>query len=209
MVFLILFSIGFAFLAIKGALGPKIEGSRFDAYFFIMLGLSLLCAVFPIRQELFESKMAHATEQLLEMDDVEVYCQSFFDTFYNRIGVAGFVYRGGKKIFLEPRTCDNMKAFLGDPENANIRQAYALKTLTHEAMHIGGEYNEIKTDCMAFQRNHRMAELLGVPTWLAEKTARNLHRQRSPRHPYYSEECEPGRALDENLPDAIWIGPVQ
>jgi len=73
-------------------------------------------------------------------------------------------------------------------------------------MHAAGEFNEELADCQAFQRNHRVAMLLGVPNELAAKNAIDIHRTRSNRHPYYSSRCEPGKDLDEKLYDAVWLG---
>ena len=77
--------------------------------------------------------------------------------------------------------------------------------LTHEAMHIAGEFNEQRADCGAFQRNHVTASLLGVPTAVATRNAIDVHRKRPTHNPkYYSVECRPGGDLDERLPGAVW-----
>ena len=201
---LIFLSVGCIALAIRGVLSEPLEGSRFDSFFFITLILAGAFAYLPIKQELFEAKMGKAVEKLLVKRDVEVYCQSFWDTFYNRLGVAGFVYRGSSKIIMEPRSCEGLKGYLDNPKNPNQRELFSLHVLTHEAMHVAGEYNEKKADCMAFQRNHKMAKLLGVSEAASIQSAISLHRWRSPRHPYFSSDCEPGGALDENLPGAVW-----
>ena len=201
---LILLSLVCIMLAIRGVLTEPLEGSRFDSFFFINLVLAAAFAYLPVKQQMLEAHMEKAVEKLLVMQDVEVYCQSFWDTFYNRLGVAGFVYRGSHKIILEPRTCDGMAGYLDNPGSPSDAELFSLHVLTHEAMHVGGEYNEIKTDCMAFQRNHVTARLLGVGEAAAVRSAIHLHQWRSPRHPYYSEECEPGSSLDEKLPGAVW-----
>ena len=77
--------------------------------------------------------------------------------------------------------------------------------MTHETMHVDEIYDEIRADCRAFQLNHKMAELLGVETRLATQSAIVAHRFRSKRHPYYSPHCEPGGALDEKIPAAVWM----
>lgn len=80
----------------------------------------------------------------------------------------------------------------------------SLSLFTHEVMHIRGELNEAKTECQSIQRNHKVAELLGVPTYLAEENARAYYQNIYPRHPYYSSKCAPGKAYDEALPGAVW-----
>ena len=180
-------------------------GERFDAYFFFLIGLACLASILPIREILLERKMAIATEKFLGHEQVIVDCNSYFDSMFY-MGAAGFVYFGSGKINLEVRTCKAMRAYLNDPEKAGRNERFALHVLTHEAMHVAGTKNEIKTDCQAYQRNHRMAMLLGVPRNVAITHARQIHRERSPyTKGYYSPECEPGRSLDENLSDAVWI----
>ena len=191
---LILLSLVCVILAIRGVLTEPLEGSRFDSFFFITLVLAAAFAYLPVKQQMLEAHMEKAVEKLLVMQDVDVYCQSFWDTFY----------RGTNKIILEPRTCDGMAGYLDNPGSASDAELFSLHVLTHEAMHVGGEYDEIKTDCKAFQRNHVTARLLGVGEAAAVRSAIHLHHWRSPRHPYYSAECEPGSSLDEKLPGAVW-----
>jgi len=180
-------------------------GDRFDAYFFFLIGLAALASILPMREILLERKMAIATEKFLGHEQVIVDCNSYFDSMFY-MGAAGFVYFGSGKINLEVRTCKAMRAYLDDPEKAGRNERFALHVLTHEAMHVAGTKNEIKTDCQAYQRNHRMAMLLGVPRNVAITHARQIHRERSPyTKGYYSPECEPGGNLDEKLSDAVWI----
>lgn len=202
MTILIIVSIIFLGLAIKSLFGEQM-GSRFDAYFFFMLALSLAAAYLPVRHTMFEYKLEDAAERLINYDRVYVHCQSNFDSLYN-LSWAGFVYRGTEKIELEVRTCDDLKAYLDHPATASRRELYALHVLTHETMHVAKEFNEIKADCQAFQRNHRTAMILGVPGNIAIQNAIEIHQNRSPRHPYYSAECRPGGELDEKLEDAVW-----
>ena len=62
------------------------------------------------------------------------------------------------------------------------------------------------------QRNYRAAKLLGVPDRIARQNALDyysiVYKERQGRGPqasmYYSDECAPGKALDEHLSDSIW-----
>ena len=67
---LIVLSMVFFGLAIKGVLGRQWGGNRFDAYFFILITLSTLCAWFPIRHALFEERLAEASERFLSTDRI-------------------------------------------------------------------------------------------------------------------------------------------
>lgn len=206
MTFLSLLSVFFLFLLIRNFVGPNITGNRFDAYFYVVLTLMLVSGYPPLQHALFQRELTQASAQLLKNENVFVNCNSTFDSIYH-LGMAGFVYRGSDEINLEVRTCSDLKDYLQAPASANTEQLYALHVLTHEAMHVAGEFNETLTDCKAFQRNHRMAKLLGVADVVAEQNAIDIHRNRSRRHPYYSEQCEPGTHMDEKLADAVWGRP--
>ncbi len=204
-------SLFFVFMAIKGALhpmGPK----RFDSYFFMMLLVALIVFAIPLRQYLYEEKLASAAGKLINNQFVGVTCLSRLGGFWHW-NAAGFVKRGGTEIYLQQRTCNRLRNYLSDPAEANqrsvrdYRDVYGLHVLTHEAMHVAGIYNEQEADCAAFQRNHRMGELLGVPRHVSGQSAIVLHRFRPKTKGYYSDSCEPGRAMDEKLADAVWRAP--
>ena len=205
MFILILLSIVFVILAIVGAIRGR-DGERFDAYFFFMLVVAGALLILPVRHMLFEYRLAEASNKLLGRGDVVVDCSSYFDSLFH-LGAAGFVYRGSSVINLEVRTCSGMRDYLAKPTTTDRYILYNLHVLTHEAMHVAGEINEIRTECQAFQRNHRTAMALGVDEKVAAVNARILHRFRSPKHPYYSADCEPGGPLDEQLADAVWLAP--
>ncbi|MEM1082164.1 MAG: hypothetical protein AAGH65_11330 [Pseudomonadota bacterium] len=196
-------SIVLSVLVLHCLFGPNRTGNRIDVYFFIVLSLAVLTASVPIRHELFERQLGSSVERLLSMSSVVVDCNSYIDGWFY-FNLAGFVYRGSSVIHLEVTTCKDLKRYLADPESADRSALFALHVLTHEAMHVAGEFNEVVADCQAFQRNHKMAEQLGIQRPLAATHAQQIHRTRSSRHPYYSSDCEPNRRLDERLPDAVW-----
>ncbi len=84
-----------------------------------------------------------------------------------------------------------------------------------KSMHIRGEMNEALTECEAVQRNYRAAKLLGVADVTAKKNALDYYavayQQRGRiggmQGAYYSEQCAPGKAMDEHLTDSTWANP--
>ena len=202
MFILLVLSVIFLGLAIKSLFGENL-GSRFDPYFFIMLAISGALAFLPLKHLYFEYKLGKAVAELVGHDSATVNCQSTYESMFS-MGKAGFVRLSTMVIHMEERTCDDLKEYLKNPAGAGPAELYALHVLSHEAMHVKGELNEYKTDCMAFQRNHTMAKILGVPEGIANQNAIVIHRYRSSNHPYYSRECEPGGPYDENLPGAVW-----
>lgn len=205
------FSALFACLAINNALDPMDE-KRFDPAFFVFLTIAVVLAFFPVRQYSFERKLEMAVEQLTHRYGVSVTCQSRLGSLFHR-NKLGYVRTDDYEIRLRPDICSTLRSYIANPEQAN-RQAIAdydavlaLHVLTHEAMHINQEYDEVKADCQAYQRNHKMAEHLGVAAKSAAQSAIVIHRFRNTQHPYYSKQCEPMRALDEKLAGAVWLAP--
>jgi hypothetical protein len=82
-------------------------------------------------------------------------------------------------------------------------------------MHIRGELNEARTECEAVQRNYRAARLLGVADATARRNALDyyniIYQERGRiggmQSEYYSDQCAPGKALDEHLSDSTWATP--
>lgn len=207
----IVLSAFFAVMAVRGALNPLGE-KRFDSFFWVMTVFAVGLAVLPIRQALFEAKLETAVEKLTHRYGVSVICHSRLGSFFhwNKLG---YVKLADNAIHLRPDMCSELRRYIADPAEANktaIRHydtVLSLHVLTHEAMHVNQEYNEVKADCQAYQRNHKMAVHLGVKPKLAAQSAIVIHRFRRPHHPYYSTQCEPGSALDEKLIGAVWRGP--
>ena len=201
--FLLILSAVFAFLGVRAALQNKF-GRRFDGFFFLMMVLAGVCLIAPIRHVLFEQQLARAAGLLLDRSDVEVDCNSYLEGMFH-LGPTGYVYRGSSRINLEIRTCRDLRGYLDHPEQASYRELWALHILSHEAMHVAGEFNEQLADCKAFQRNHVTAKLLGVAPQVAAQNAIEVHRNR-PTHDskYYSPHCRPGGSMDEHLPGAVW-----
>jgi hypothetical protein len=98
---------------------------------------------------------------------------------------------------------------------ANGEEIASLAMFTHESMHVRGEYNEARTECEAVQRNYRAAKLLGVPDATAKKDALAYYygdymmREKigGMAGDYFSDQCAPGKAMDEHLSDSTWAMP--
>ena len=82
----------------------------------------------------------------------------------------------------------------------------AVHVLTHESMHMSGIGSEVASECRAMQRDARMARLLGAgrsdARYLASWYWRTVYPHMTPA--YRSDDCGPGQALDEGLPDPPW-----
>jgi hypothetical protein len=103
--------------------------------------------------------------------------------------------------------CRDLTAYLRsggrDPSRARI---VAVHVLSHEAMHLRGEFNEAKTECAALQRDAWTARMLGASPAGALDLARRYWREVYPHMPgdYRDGGCTAGGKLDERLSEAPW-----
>ena len=104
-------------------------------------------------------------------------------------------------------------SYLRHPDRASEEELWSLNMFTHESMHVRGELNEAITECEAVQRNYRAAKLLGAPDDIAKRNAVDyynaLYKRRDKiggmQGAYYSDQCAPGKAMDEHLSDSTWV----
>lgn len=179
----------------------------FDLGYVSILSLLLvLTAWLPIKYWRLEVFLAEKASVLAEVPSVSFHCNSLFDSIFdNDLNVIGHANPTTGEIVFQYEWCSNLIEYLDHPGNLTVDELVSLPLFTHEVMHIRGQLNEQKTECESIQRNHRAAKLLGVPDHLAKKNSLAYYQRIYPRHPYFNSNCAPGKALDENLPDAVWI----
>jgi hypothetical protein len=183
-------------------------------YVFVLSALALLSLWQPIHLWLFERRLSAIATEMADSHVAHVHCNTVIDTLFDpdstNIGHAS--PKTGQIAFQYP-WCNTLRAYLRHPKRADREELASLGLLTHESMHVRGEYNEARTECEAVQRNYRTARLLGVPDRTARKNALEyyysnyLPRAHTGGEPdrYYSAECAPGKELDEHLSDSTWV----
>jgi hypothetical protein len=188
----------------------------FKPYVALLIVLALGFAWPPFNYWRIERLLTEKATQLAEFHPAQVHCNTIFDTLFDResmtIGHAS--PQTGKIVFQYP-WCDTIMAYRAHPQRANREELTSLNVLTHESMHVRGEYNEAITECEAVQRNFRAAKSLGVPADVARKNALDyyevIYRERGQiggyQAPYFSDQCAPGKAMDEHLTDSTWAAP--
>lgn len=181
------------------------EFDNFTKGYMTVLGFFAVLSAVPIIDHWrFESFLSSKASQLADNRYAKVKCATVFQSVYDKFGLAGTANPLTGDIVLQYPICNDLRDYLEEPETANTREILSLHVFTHEAMHVRGEMNEAKTDCQAIQRNVRAAKLLGVLTHVAEQTSRDYFHGAYRTHPYFSKECAPGMAYDENLHDSAW-----
>ena len=188
----------------------------FKPYLALVLGLAAAFAWPPLHTRYFQWHLSVKATQLADDHPAKVHCNTLFDTMLDpEMLASGHANPRTGKIVIQKPWCSTLMAYLRHPARASHEELDSLDLFTHESMHIRGELNEARTECQAVQRNYRAARLLGVSDPIARRNALDLYRinyqQRGQiggmQGAYYSDQCAPGKAMDEHLSDSTWAAP--
>ncbi len=184
------------------------------AYVALMLSISAAFAYTPIRYLLFEHFLTQKARILAETNKVSVHCNTLFDTAVDPMSLAsGHASPESGEIVIQQPWCGVLMDHLRHPERMDMRGIFSVQMFVHESMHVRGEMNEAITECEAIQRHYRGARLLGIPDAVARKSGMLFYETQykaratigGMQAAYYSDQCAPGKGLDEKLPDSTWI----
>ncbi|MEI7614389.1 MAG: hypothetical protein WCK63_15930 [Betaproteobacteria bacterium] len=182
-------------------------------YLAILTVLSLLFAWPPFHYWQFERLLSAKATLLADKRPAKVHCNTIFDTFFDSNTLAaGHADPNTGQIGIQYPWCERLMDYLAHPSRASREEIASLNLFTHESMHVRGELDEALTECQAVQRNFRAARLLGVPEQTARKTALDYYHGDYLRRStsgamsaaYFSDQCAPGKAMDEHLGDSSW-----
>jgi hypothetical protein len=181
-----------------------------------VLTTAVIAAAFaytPIRYAYFENFLSEKARILSGSDKAVVHCNTFVDSMFdgNVFAVGHAQFETGRIVFQHP-WCGNLMDHLKRPEKVTPEGLMSVQIFAHESMHIRGEHNEAITECQAIQRYARAAQLLGVRESVAKRNGMtyyvNDYKKRAVQgwmsSQYYSDQCAPGKALDEKLSDSTW-----
>ena len=208
--FLMLREIYHAFVAPKGYPAPR--ALSWPAVL-VFAGIAAALAWPPASKWRFEHFLTAKARALSGSALATVHCNSAADTLFDpNVFAAGHADLETGAIVFNADWCGRLQKHLRNPQRADPDGIVALHIFAHEAMHVRGERDEARTECQAIQRHAQAAALLGIPVEIGRQHARAYYRgpyqQRagagSMSSQYYSNECAPGRMLDERLPDPPW-----
>src|SRR5450631_4491084 len=185
-------------------------------YLAIVLSSAVILAWPPVHTWYFEGFLARRATELADNHLAKVHCNTLFDTMLDpEMLAAGHANPNTGKIVIQKPWCGTLMSYLRHPSRASEEELESLDLFTHESMHVRGELNEAITECEAVQRNYRAAKLLGVTESTAKRNAVDyyniIYQQRGKiggmQGEYYSDQCAPGKAMDEHLSDSTWATP--
>ena len=184
------------------------------SYVLILLLIAAAFAYTPLRYWRFEQFLTAKARILSESSQASVHCNTFFDTAIDPMALASghADLETGHIVFQKP-WCGVLMDHLQHPDRMDREGIFSVQMFAHEAMHVRGEKNEAITECQAIQRHARAARLLGIaPDALAKQSGMTYYRlyyqQRKQiggmQAVYYTDDCAPGKPLDEKLKDSTW-----
>jgi hypothetical protein len=212
-----LFFLWCAFREVRASIVPPAGFDRtkpvYKPYLALVLMLALVFAWPPVHTWRLEHFLSERATELADDHRAKVHCNTVFDTMLDpAMLAAGHADPRTGQIGIQHPWCDRLSSYMGHPGRATEEELSSLDMFTHESMHVRGQLNEAMTECEAVQRNYRAARLLGVPDDIARKNALDYYNILYKRRAiigglagsYYSDQCAPGKALDEHLEDSTW-----
>lgn len=127
-------------------------------------------------------------------------CQRFTPDLLDLSFYSGFVSSDSLHVARLRRTvCNDLAGWLiGDKNNPTTGQIRAVHIVAHEAMHVGGQFDEAKAECRAMQLDTDAAMLLGATRSQAQALTRAYYQGTYPfmQPDYISSSCAPNQAYD-------------
>jgi hypothetical protein len=219
----ILISLFFCWCALREIRSSFVAPAGYDLpmpvskpYLAVVLSLAVLFAWPTVHRWYFQWYLSGKATELAEGHRAKVHCNTMFDTMLDSEMLAsGHANPRTGEIAIQKPWCDRLMSYLAHPARASELEVVSLDIFTHESMHVRGEMNEALTECQAVQRNYRSAMLLGVPDETAKQNALDYYnttyqmrgRIGGIQAGYYSNQCAPGKAMDEHLSDSTWATP--
>jgi len=219
----ILISLFFLWCALREIRSSFVAPAGFDLpmpvskpYLAIVLSLAVLFAWPTVHRWHFQHFLSEKATELADNHRAKVHCNTMFDTMLDSEMLAsGHANPRTGEIGIQKPWCGTLMSYLAHPGRATELEVVSLDIFTHESMHIRGEMNEALTECEAVQRNYRAAKLLGVPDAIAKRNALDYYNTSYQERGkiggmaggYYSDQCAPGKAMDEHLSDSTWATP--
>lgn len=181
----ILISLFFCWLIFREFQSHRVTRVGFDGpdptpiykpYVALLVVLALSFAWPPFHYWRIERFLSARATQLADGHRAKVHCNTIFDTFFDSESLSsGHANPQTGEIALQYPWCGRIMSYLDHPEQ-DWNELSSFHMLTHESMHVRGEYNEAITECEAVQRDYRAARLLGVPDKVARKSALAYYR---------------------------------
>lgn len=157
------------------------------------------------RYQITETNLTQIVKTISKNKNGNIHCQRLSETYFNASQNLGQVNSTQPNTaMLSYQTCQDLFSYINSPKNEpTIQEIQAVHVLTHESIHVSGDYNESSTECKAVQYNAKTAKLLGATTINSQKLAEKYYTTMYPnlRKNYITEECAENKELDQTPND--------
>jgi hypothetical protein len=176
----------------------------------LVLALALLCvtAGFEAKHQWVQSRATAVVAHTSGVPAGVAQCQRFTGDLADVSVFSGFVSSDDTETAkLRRDVCDDLFSWLvSDKTNPSIKQVVAVHVAVHEAMHVGGEFDESKAECEAMQADADAAVFLGATPTQGRVLMETYFAQVYPRMPaeYSSAACVADGAFDLTPGDGLF-----
>lgn len=140
--------------------------------------LFLPMGLMELRWTVFENKLSSVVNEVSGTKGGTVHCQRFSEAFFDtKVSELGHVNQDKPKVaVVNYQQCQQIFSWLESGKgNPTLDQVHALHVLTHEAVHVSGQYNEAVTECTAINRDHITVRELGGSEETGHKVASSYY----------------------------------
>lgn len=156
-----------------------------------------------------EAEAGKVVTALSGREDGTLHCQRLTETLLDATQNIGHVSLAEpEKAVMKYRPCQELFSYMtSDKRNPTEEQREAVHVLTHESVHVSGDYSESSTECTAIQKDAAAVVLLGGTLEQGVELAETYYRQTYPNMPdgYRSPECFENGALDASPNDGSFF----
>lgn len=150
--------------------------------------------IFEARWLIRENQGTEVVKVISEKEEGHLHCQRLSETFVDATQNRGHVmFDEPDKAVIKFTSCQELFGYIeSNKDNPTLKQIQAVHILTHEAVHVSGDFSESSTECKAVSLNVKTAQLLGATEQQAIKLAERYFTEIFPKMPsnYYSKDCE-------------------
>jgi len=166
----------------------------------VCVAVLVTASAFEVKHQWVQARATALVEHVSGSRGAVADCQRFTPELMDLSTTSGFVfYDSQNAAHLRRTVCNDLLDWLLSSKTAPTDgQVRAVHVTVHEAMHVGGVFDEARAECFAMQRDADAARFLGATATQAEALAQRYYRDVYPRMPaeYVSAECTANRALD-------------
>lgn len=167
----------------------------------LTLVLLLVVGGFEARWLYFEHQASQAVAEVSGNKKGTLHCQRLSEAFLD-----GDVVHSGHVMYDAPdvavvkyQECQTLFNWMqGNKKDFTADDIRALHVLTHETIHVGGNYDEASTECVAVNNDSKMAQILGASQQIGDGIAKVYFKTMWPYMP--DNYKQPGCTLNATVP---------